>query len=62
MGLSAIVAVGGAEDKVDKRDILERFVLEAGGKKARIAILPTASEIPDERKVKLAPGGGTSSP
>ncbi len=59
MGLSAIVAVGGAEDKVDKRDILERFVLEAGGKKARIA---TASEIPDERKVKLAPGGGTSSP
>jgi hypothetical protein len=49
MGLSAIVAVGGAEDKVDKRDILERFVLEAGGKEARIAILPTASEIPDER-------------
>ena len=49
MGSSAILAVGGAEDKVDKRDILERFVLEAGGKKARIAILPTASEIPDER-------------
>jgi len=49
MGSSAILAVGGAEDKVNKRDILERFVLEAGGKKARIAILPTASEIPDER-------------
>jgi cyanophycinase len=49
MGSSAILAVGGAEDKVDKRDILDRFVLEAGGERARIAILPTASEIPEER-------------
>ena len=46
---SSILAVGGAEDKVNKRDILERFVREAGGEQARIAILPTASEIPDER-------------
>ncbi len=42
-GAGSILAVGGAEDKVDRRDILERFVHEAGGPKARIAILPTAS-------------------
>jgi cyanophycinase len=46
---SSILAVGGAEAKVDKRDILERFVREAGGATARIAILPTASAVPDER-------------
>lgn len=51
MGASpgAILAVGGAEDKVRKRGILQRFVKEAGGKRARIAIVPTASSIPDER-------------
>jgi cyanophycinase len=50
-GLSSgsILAVGGAEDKVSKRGILERFVKEAGGTHARIAILPTASTIPVER-------------
>jgi cyanophycinase len=48
-GAGSILAVGGAEDKVDRRDILERFVHEAGGARARIAILPTASEIPVER-------------
>jgi len=45
----SILAVGGAEDKVKKRGILQRFVREAGGKRARIAIVPTASSIPDER-------------
>lgn len=45
----SILAVGGAEDKMKKRGILQRFVKEAGGKRARIAILPTASSIPDER-------------
>ncbi len=51
MGLAsgAILAVGGAEDKVSRRVILERFVREAGGKDARIAIVPTASMIPGER-------------
>jgi len=51
MGLSngSILAVGGAEDKVGGRDILERFVHEAGGPQSRIAIIPTASAIPDER-------------
>jgi cyanophycinase len=47
----SILAVGGAEDKMKKRGILQRFVKEAGGKRARIAILPTASSIPDERAV-----------
>jgi len=46
---SAILAVGGAEDKVDRREVLERFVREAGGPRARIAILPTASAVPEER-------------
>lgn len=51
MGIStgSVLAVGGAEDKFDKRDILERFVQEAGGGRARVAILPTASSIPNER-------------
>jgi cyanophycinase len=45
----SILAVGGGEEKFDKPDILERFVAEAGGSDARIAILPTASAIPAER-------------
>ncbi|KAA0249897.1 cyanophycinase [Acidobacteria bacterium ACD] len=47
----SILAVGGAEDKFKKRTILERFVREAGGPAARIAVLPTASSIPEERAV-----------
>ena len=49
MPKSAILAVGGAEDKVNKREVLERFVREAGGPEARIAIVPTASTVPDEK-------------
>jgi cyanophycinase len=45
----AIIAVGGAEEKFDRRQVLERFVMEAGGRRARVAILPTASAIPEER-------------
>ena len=45
----SILAVGGAEEKVSGRSILERFVHESGGEEARIAILPTASAIPLER-------------
>jgi cyanophycinase len=44
----SIVAVGGGEEKFDKPDILQRFVAEAGGAEARIAILPAASAIPAE--------------
>ena len=62
---SAILAVGGAEDKVDKPSILARFVREAGGEGARIAILPTASAIPADRatfyqEVFAKIGAGTS--
>ena len=43
-----IVPVGGAEDKVphDAR-ILRRFVAVSGGADARIAVIPTASMLPD---------------
>jgi cyanophycinase len=44
--------IGGAEDKdgngEGKEAILERFVELAGGDKARILVVPTASETPDE--------------
>ncbi|MDP9370206.1 MAG: hypothetical protein M3Q03_18365, partial [Chloroflexota bacterium] len=40
-----IMAIGGAEDKLDDKIILSTFVQVAGGRKARIAIVPTASSI-----------------
>jgi cyanophycinase len=42
-----IVPIGGAEEKFDNPEILDRFVEICGGKKARIAIVPTASELED---------------
>ena len=42
-----VLPIGGAEDKDGGREILERFVALAGGKRARIAIVPTASEDPE---------------
>ena len=41
----AIMAIGGAEDKLDDKVILSTFVQIAGGRAARIAIVPTASSI-----------------
>ena len=41
----AIMAIGGAEDKLDDKIILSTFVQIAGGRDARIAIVPTASSI-----------------
>ncbi len=38
-----IVPVGGAEDKVGPSEILRRFVEVSGGKRARMAVIPTAS-------------------
>ena len=35
---TAIMVIGGAEDKVHGRDILRSFFLRAGGEDARIAI------------------------
>jgi cyanophycinase len=40
-----IVPVGGAEDKVGGQDILRRYVKISGGKRAKIAIIPTASAL-----------------
>ena len=55
-----IVAVGGAEDKMGPAEILRRFVDVAGGKAARIAIIPTASRLADtgKRYEKLFKGIG----
>ncbi len=37
--------IGGAEDKLRKRTILQQFVAAAGGPDARIAVIPTASSL-----------------
>ncbi|MFC3714772.1 cyanophycinase [Luteimonas soli] len=42
-----IVPIGGAEDKEMRRRILKRFVQLCGGRDADIAIIPTASKLPD---------------
>jgi len=42
-----IVPVGGAEDKEGPAGILRKFVEVSGGKRARIAIVPTASSLAD---------------
>ena len=39
--------IGGAEDKISDRIILRRLVELAGGAQARIAVIPTASELHD---------------
>jgi len=43
-----LMVIGGAEDKVGRARVLRRFVRLAGGPRARIAVLPTASSVPDE--------------
>jgi len=40
-----LMIIGGAEDKLRKRTILQEFVRSAGGPDARIAVVPTASSI-----------------
>jgi cyanophycinase len=42
-----IVPIGGAEEKVNDRDILARFVELCGGSSADIVVIPTASRMPD---------------
>ncbi len=42
-----IIPIGGAEEKFDNPEILDRFVDICGGKAARIGIIPTASELED---------------
>lgn len=43
---TAIMVIGGAEDKVHGRDILRNFFVRSGGEDARIAIIPCASREP----------------
>jgi cyanophycinase len=42
------MAIGGAEDKLGKRTVLSHFLRLAGGKEARIAVVPTASSLGPE--------------
>ena len=42
-----IIPIGGAEEKLHNPEILDRFVEVCGGRSARIAIIPTASELED---------------
>ena len=42
-----IVPIGGAEAKEGQRPILERVLQLAGGRDARIGVIPTASQLPD---------------
>lgn len=42
-----VIPIGGAEEKIDNPEILSRFVKLAGGKDARICIIPTASRLED---------------
>ena len=50
-----IIPVGGAEEKVGNQQILKRFLRLSGGKDARIAVIPTASQLADtgERYVSI---------
>ena len=42
-----IIPIGGAEEKISDAAILRRFASLAGGEKARICVIPTASKMPD---------------
>lgn len=42
-----IIPIGGAEEKLNNPEILDRFVNVCGGKKSRISIIPTASDLED---------------
>lgn len=43
----AIVPIGGAEDKVRSRHVLRRVLELSGGEQARVAVVPTASRVPE---------------
>jgi cyanophycinase len=43
-----LLIIGGAEDRVGKATVLRRFVRLAGGRRARIVLIPTASSFQDE--------------
>jgi cyanophycinase len=43
-----LIAIGGAEDKAGDRAVLSEVIARAGGKRAVVALFPTASTIPEE--------------
>src|SRR5919107_2629196 len=43
-----LVVIGGAEDREEGCDILREFVRLAGGRRARVAIISVASDVPKE--------------
>jgi cyanophycinase len=45
---TSLLIIGGAEDKVGRATILRRFVRLAGGRHARVVVIPTASSFTDE--------------
>jgi cyanophycinase len=47
-GPGVLIAIGGAEDKLGRRSVLAEFVSLAGGRDARIAVVPTASSLGPE--------------
>jgi cyanophycinase len=48
MSPGPLMIIGGAEDKLRKRTILQEFVTASGGASARIAVVPTASALGPE--------------
>ena len=42
-----VIPIGGAEERLKNPEILDRFVQICGGRRSRIAIIPTASELED---------------
>ncbi|GAA0855055.1 cyanophycinase [Aliiglaciecola litoralis] len=42
-----VIPIGGAEEKIDNPEILQKFVELAGGKDAYICVIPTASQLED---------------
>ena len=46
--VGTLFAVGGAEDKLGPRSVLRRFVDAAGGDRARVVVVPTASSLGSE--------------
>ena len=45
---TSLLMIGGAEDKLGRATILRRFVRLAGGRNARIVVIPTASSFPEQ--------------
>lgn len=48
MRAGAVFAIGGAEAKLRRRTVLQAFLTEAGGRGARIAVIPSASSLGPE--------------